>query len=289
MKPVGRFAPSPTGPLHMGSLLTALASYLHVKSREGRWLIRIDDLDPVRTVPGAADAILTTLAQHGLLPDGAPIFQSQNLSRYEKALAQLEKLGLTFGCRCSRKQLAGNQIYPGHCRQLGLAHESHAIRLRVPDRLIRFQDGLKGLRTQNVSQSPGDIVLRRRDGHFAYHLACAVDDGNAEINEVFRGEDLLGETPAQIMLMELLGLKVPRFLHIPVLRNSHGEKLSKQTGALGINHGAPAGNLIYCLGLLGIHLPADAPGWPVSRLIEGGIAGFQLQNIPDQLSRVETQ
>lgn len=279
----GRFAPSPTGPLHLGSLLAALGSYLSVKSQRGEWLIRFDDLDTRRNVPGAIPAILETLHRHGLKPDRPPTFQSARLELYQAALGRLHSLHLTFACRCSRKDLAGHRIYPGSCRDLGFPFEKEAIRLKTPDRSLEFFDRIQGHQTCNTRQDIGDIILWRRDGVFSYHLACAVDDGAGTIGEVVRGADLLVETAAQLVIMELLGLRVPRYAHLPVIRDSRGEKLSKQTHAAPVDNTRPSANLASCLALLGIQLPAGAENWPVPALIEFGVSAFSLAHVPKQL------
>ena len=282
----GRFAPSPTGPLHLGSLLTAVGSFLSARSRGGKWLVRFDDLDSPRNAPGAVGHILQTLQSHGLYPDAPPQFQSRNLASYEAALVCLTEAGHTFGCRCSRKLLDGSTIYPGNCRTLGLAGPDTAVRLRMPALRTEFPDRIQGFQSSDVTRTVGDIILRRRDGCFAYHLACAVDDGSGGISEVVRGADLLTETHAQLVIMKLLRLNVPAYAHLPLLRDPDGHKLSKQSHAPAVDNARPQENLAFCLRLLGLVLPADISGWPVSQLLAFGASAFESQKVPMVLPRL---
>ena len=237
--PTGRFAPSPTGPLHFGSLAAALASWLDARAARGRWLVRIEDLDPPRELPGAADGILRTLERCGLYWDGPVLFQSARKPFYEEAIRQLEKH--CYPCGCTRREIAdsslglasdGAQIYPGTCRD-GLApgRAARALRLRVPDEGISFNDRVQGRVAQRLAREVGDFVLRRADGQFAYQLAVVVDDAAQDVSDVVRGADLLDSTARQIVLQRRLALPTPRYLHIPAAVNAAGEKLSKQTAA----------------------------------------------------------
>lgn len=244
-KYIGRFAPSPTGPLHMGSLVAAMASYLDAKAHEGLWLLRMEDLDFDRNVKGADQNIINSLQRCGMLWDGDITWQSQRQPLYEAALQKLgDKL---YPCACSRKEIAdsrlrlgdtASQIYPGTCRH-GLADgkTARAWRLRVPDQLYRFEDRLAGMQQQNLATEVGDFVLKRADGFWAYQLAVVVDDAAQGITHVVRGADLIDSTARQIYLQELLGLPTPHYLHVPVVTNADGEKLSKQTGALAFDRG----------------------------------------------------
>jgi glutamyl-Q tRNA(Asp) synthetase len=235
----GRFAPSPTGPLHFGSLVAALASWLDARAAHGRWLVRIEDIDAPRTQPGAAQSILETLQALGLHWDGDVLYQGKRLERYAAALSRLQ--GKTYWCGCTRKEIAdsslgvaldGAQIYPGTCRKdLPPGKARRALRLAVPDEEIAFTDRAQGLVTQNLARQVGDFVLLRADGRFAYQLAVAVDDAEQGITDVVRGADLLDSTARQIWLQRLLGFPTPRYLHVPMAVNAAGEKLSKQTGA----------------------------------------------------------
>jgi glutamyl-Q tRNA(Asp) synthetase len=235
---VGRFAPSPTGALHFGSLVAALASWLDARAARGRWLMRIDDLDAPRTQPGAADEILRTLERLGLTWDGPVLVQSRRLARYDAALKKLQ--GRTYGCGCTRREIAdsslglaadGAQIYPGTCRNgIAAGKPARVLRLNVSG-VIAFEDRVQGCVSQNLERDVGDFVLYRADGQFAYQLAVVVDDAEQGVTDVVRGADLLDSTPRQVYLQRLLGLPTPRYLHIPAAVNAAGEKLSKQTGA----------------------------------------------------------
>ena len=235
--PTGRFAPSPSGPLHFGSLLAALASWLDARAAAGRWLVRIEDLDRPRVRSGAADEILKTLERLGLYWDGEVIFQSRRIAVYERALAQLRD---TYLCGCSRREIAdsavslaadGAQVYPGTCRGgLPAGKSARALRVRVGGS-VSFTDRVQGRLEQDLEREVGDFVLRRGDGQFAYQLAVVVDDAAQGITDVVRGADLLESTPRQIYLQRLLGLATPRYLHVPVALDTGGEKLSKHSGA----------------------------------------------------------
>lgn len=249
---IGRFAPSPTGPLHAGSLVAALASYLDARAHHGRWLIRIEDIDEARTVPGSAQEIIDTLADFGMTSDAEILWQSKRKPRYEAAFEKLSSQ--VYPCGCSRKEIAdstvslapdGAAIYPGTCRQ-GLApgRVARAWRVRVPEPgdasdLSHFNDRWQGPGSELLSASSGDFVLRRADGFWAYQLAVVVDDAEQGISDVVRGSDLLGSTARQIYLQQLLHLPTPRYLHVPVVTNAAGEKLSKQTGATALDCSRP--------------------------------------------------
>ena len=236
---VGRFAPSPTGPLHFGSLVAALASWLDARAAGGRWLVRIEDLDAPRAERGAADHILRTLAGIGLAWDGDVIYQSLRASRYDGALHTLD--GSTYWCGCTRREIAdsslglaadGAQIYPGTCRSgIAAGKARRALRLRITGEPVRFTDRVQGLQAQILERDVGDFVLVRADGQHAYQLAVVVDDAEQAVTDVVRGADLLDSTPRQIYLQRRLGYATPRYLHVPAAVNAAGEKLSKQTGA----------------------------------------------------------
>jgi len=235
--PTGRFAPSPSGPLHFGSLVAALASWLDARATGSRWLVRIEDLDQPRVQHGAADEILRALGRLGLYWDGEVIFQSDRTALYEQALARLRN---TYLCGCSRREIAdsavslatdGAQVYPGTCRAgMPAGKTARALRVRVAG-TVSFDDRVQGSVNQDLEREVGDFVLRRADGQFAYQLAVVVDDAAQGVTDVVRGADLLGSTPRQIYLQRLLGLPAPRYLHVPVAVDANGEKLSKQTGA----------------------------------------------------------
>ena len=236
---VGRFAPSPTGPLHFGSLVAAVASYLEARARNGRWLLRIEDIDPPREQPGATQLILEALEAYGFEWDGDVILQSASRPAHDAALETLLARGLAYPCGCSRKDLADaprgplGTIYPGTCRS-GCDSPETAVRLRTSDEPISFTDRLQGKQTQRLESESGDFVIRRRDGLIAYQLAVVVDDAMQGITEIVRGIDIMDSTPRQIWLQQLLGYPTPAYVHIPVITHPDGDKLSKLTGAPGI-------------------------------------------------------
>ncbi len=225
----GRFAPSPTGPLHLGSVVAALASFLDARAAGGTWLVRMEDLDPPREVPGAASDILHTLENLHLFWDETVVYQSRRSDAYAEALDKLAQQNLLYPCHCSRLQLAGQIVYPGTCRKLAMhSSQGAAIRCEVWPQLLAFTDRLQGHYQQQLETDVGDFVLLRKDGWFAYQLAVVVDDGWQAVTDVVRGCDLLDSTPRQIFLQQRLGLPQPRYAHIPVIINQQGQKLGKQ-------------------------------------------------------------
>lgn len=292
----GRFAPSPTGPLHFGSLVTALASFLRARQKNGRWLVRIEDLDPPRQPAGATQRILGSLIAHGLEWDGEPGLQSQRSSHYEQAIEQLRLEGLVYPCDCSRKQIrdAGAKevdhglgpIYPGTCRRSPPAQSnSLALRMRVTDEIIRFDDLLQGPQEQNLSKSSGDFLIRRRDGYYSYALAVTVDDALQGITEIIRGADLLAETPRHIYLTRKLGFDVPSYGHVAIALNSAGQKLSKQNGAKALDDSKPTENLLAALKFLQLPIENEMSTMPVTQITEWAIRHFSL----DALKGIESQ
>jgi len=247
----GRFAPSPTGALHAGSLAAALASWLDARAHDGIWLIRIEDLDPPREVAGAARQILDALAAFGLASDEPTVHQSRRGDLYRPALDRLIDAGLVYGCACSRSDVASAQhrlglpahLYPGTCRAGTGGRAVRALRVRVPDETVGFVDRACGSYAQNLARDVGDFVVRRADHLWAYQLAVVVDDAEQRITDIVRGADLLENTPRQIWLQRMLRLPTPRYLHVPVVTNAHGEKLSKQTGAVALDTGRPLAEL----------------------------------------------
>ena len=224
----GRFAPSPTGPLHYGSLLAALASYLNVRSRNGIWLVRIEDLDPPREIPGAASEILHTLERYGLHWDQDVVYQSARLNLYEQALAELQEKALVYPCSCSRKDILerGESIYSGHCRNGHNTEKKHqALRIRVPEQTLYWHDMIQGPQSASLFQANGDFVVRRSDGLHAYHLAVVVDDAAQNVTESIRGADLLPLTSAQLYLQQALAIEPPQYGHIPLAVNSERRKI----------------------------------------------------------------
>lgn len=236
----GRFAPSPTGLLHIGSLLTAVASYADARSNGGKWLVRMEDLDPPREMPGAASHILHTLEAFGFEWDGEVAYQSHRYALYEETLCRLQTAGLVYPCHCSRKDWqagarrgADGFVYNGRCRHPGQRPapqgKQPAWRIRVPDRVIGFSDGIVGGYAQNLAGDIGDFVLLRADGYWAYQLAVVADDAEQGITHIVRGQDLLVSTPRQIYLQQCLGVPTPQYAHLPLLINTQGQKWSKQT------------------------------------------------------------
>ena len=276
----GRFAPSPTGPLHLGSLLAATASYLDARAHHEPWLLRIDDLDVHRNVAGAADEIQAALDSHGLHWDGSVIRQSERVERYHDALQSLVRQELIFYCRCSRRQLKNRPVYPGICRTQTAPTTDSAIRIQVNSALIEFQDLIQGHQREPLASSIGDFVIRRRDGLIAYQLATAVDDGEARIDSVVRGADLLDNTARQIYLMQLLALTPPSYAHIPMLIHPDGSKLSKQTFAEPINALKASANLVRTFSWLGLAPPADSHRWPCAELVSWGVEHWDIVNVP---------
>jgi glutamyl-Q tRNA(Asp) synthetase len=257
----GRFAPSPTGPLHFGSLVAALASFLDAQAHGGSWLVRMEDVDTARNLPGAADDILRTLEAFGFAWDGAVLWQTTREEAYTEALERLKQAGLAYGCACSRKEIAdssslpaldGGLVYPGICRA-GMAdgRAARAWRLRVDDQETVFEDRLQGRIAQVLERDVGDFVLRRADGLFAYQLAVTVDDHFQGISDIVRGADLLASTPRQIWLQRCLGYATPNYAHLPVVGNAAGEKLSKQTLAPALDTARAAELLVAALRFLG--------------------------------------
>jgi glutamyl-Q tRNA(Asp) synthetase len=276
----GRFAPSPSGPLHFGSLATALASFLQARRHGGRWLVRMEDLDTPRNLPGADATILRQLDAFGLSPDSAVLNQSTRLRAYSDALAHLADRHLTFGCGCSRQDI-GEGIYPGTCRGgLPPGRRARAVRVRVTDETIVFHDAVQGEFRQNLAREVGDFVVRRADNIVAYHLAVVVDDAWQGVSEIVRGADLLDSTPRQIFLQRLLGLPTPRYAHLPIAINEQGQKLSKQNGARAIAATRPAVMLRACLEFLGQQPEPQLRGATPSEVLDWGVAHWSLSRVP---------
>ncbi len=291
---VGRFAPSPTGPLHIGSLVTAVGSYCLARQAGGRWLLRIEDLDRPRVVPGADAVILSTLDGFGLHWDGEVLYQSRRSARYEEALETLRRRGLVFDCACSRKEVlasaphAGEEgpVYPGTCRH-GLAEgrRPRALRVRVPEEMVCFSDGVFGPVQQCLASAVGDFVLRRADGLFAYQLAVVVDDADSGVTQVVRGTDLLGSTARQVYLHSCLGTSVPQYVHLPLALSAAGEKISKRHGGLACP--APsqaAATLCRVFDFLGQQPAAELRDGTVEEILAWGVANFSCERVPRQAS-----
>lgn len=271
----GRFAPSPTGPLHFGSLVAAVGSYLHARCRGAQWLVRIEDLDPPREVPGAADEILRALEAHCLEWDENILYQSERHQRYEEILQDLIARRLAYPCVCTRREIADSAlqgidgpVYPGTCRNgLPAGRTPRAWRVRVPDGTITFVDEHLGTIAQDVAREVGDFVLKRADGLYAYQLAVVVDDADQGITHIVRGADLLDSTARQISLQRLLAFPTPTYLHLPVVVDEAGDKLSKQTRAAPIDCDRPSGNLCDALRFLGQEPPKGLAGEPPGTVI----------------------
>lgn len=273
----GRFAPSPTGPLHFGSLVAAVASYLQARSRKGRWLLRIEDIDPPREQAGATERILRALERYGFEWDGDVLYQSASRQRHLGAIDELRDRGLAYACGCSRRDLADaaqgplGTIYPGTCRS-GCDADEVAIRVLTDDDPISFADGLQGRQSMRLASESGDFIILRRDGLVAYHLAVTVDDADQGVTEIVRGIDLIDSTPRHIHLQRLLGLPTPRYLHIPVVENGLGQKLSKLTGAAEIPLDEPRPVLLRALEALGQPVPASLAGCSLAELWRHAVA-----------------
>jgi glutamyl-Q tRNA(Asp) synthetase len=256
----GRFAPTPSGPLHFGSLVAAMGSFLDARTQGGEWLLRMEDVDPPRVAPGAADAILRTLEAYGFEWDGAVMWQSRRGEAYQAALDDLVKAGRVYGCTCTRKSLATGArwgvdgvVYPGTCRGCP-SSPATALRLSVPDARVVFPDALLGRVACDMARECGDFVLKRADGIFAYQLAVVVDDAEQGITHVVRGADLLASTPRQIVLQTSLGYPTPVYKHLPVVLDERGLKLSKQTLAAPLDDANPLSALVRAANFLGMDL-----------------------------------
>lgn len=274
----GRFAPSPTGPLHFGSLVTAVASYLEARSQKGQWLIRIEDLDPLREPPEATGQILRSLEQHGLIPDDEIRFQSARHEAYQAAIDTLTSVGKAYRCTCSRKQLLNNGgRHPDHCRdkEFTKTDSPFAVRFALEDETSRWTDLLLGPQTQEVQSELDDPVILRKEGFYAYQLAVVVDDIDQGITDVVRGSDLLDMTAQQQQIYRALGAEPPHWLHIPVILNEDGQKLSKQTHAPALVDANAPENLFEALKALGQNPPADLARQPVERILDWGSTNWR--------------
>lgn len=292
----GRFAPSPTGVLHAGSLVAALASWLDARAHGGVWLVRLEDVDTPRCVPGASAEILRQLACVGLVPDEVPWRQSQRGAAYAIALQRLMHAGRAYGCACTRREIDlalaaagitherhGERVYPGTCRpeRGGLRGRSpRAWRLHTgmpgaPDAVITWTDRRLGRQQQDVARDVGDVVLQRADGLWAYQLAVVVDDAAQGISHIVRGEDLADNTPRQIALQRALGLPTPTYLHTPLVRAADGQKLSKQNGAAPVDLTDPAATLHRAAGALGLALPAPGPAAPAAEVLSAALNAWR--------------
>ncbi|MGH1370654.1 MAG: tRNA glutamyl-Q(34) synthetase GluQRS [Cellvibrionaceae bacterium] len=279
---IGRFAPSPTGELHQGSLLTAVASYLDARQVQGQWLVRMEDLDPPREQAGAADSILRALETHGLHWDQKVIYQSQRQNAYNERLAELKAKQLCYPCDCNRQRLKNLPAYDGHCRH-HVPQRSQPVATRVklkPGSEIRFEDVFQGHQTQHLNREVGDFVIHRKDGLFAYQLAVTVDDIDQGITQVIRGIDLMSSTARQLYLFEQFGAPQPSYGHLPVIVNSQGQKLSKQTFAEPLSNAQASDNLWLALARLGLAPPPNLQKEDCETQLNWGVINWQRSKVP---------
>ena len=284
MYPIGRFAPSPTGDLHFGSLVSAIASYLQAKSAGGQWLVRVEDIDPPREVAGSAGRILEDLQRFGMQPDQPVLYQSDRSAAYELAITELLDQGHAYWCGCSRSELPASGVYPGTCSDgIPSGKSPRSVRLRVSDALLGFTDLVQGRIEENLRKEVGDFVIRRADGLVAYQLAVVVDDAFQGVTEVMRGADLLDSTTRQIHLQNCLGLTTPVYAHHPLAVGSDGRKLSKRLGSDPIAASSPSPALEMALRFLG----QPCPGGLSDRELWGWAMGnWKLSRIPRLLNVV---
>jgi glutamyl-Q tRNA(Asp) synthetase len=281
MMPTGRFAPSPTGPLHLGSLVAAVGSWLFARREAGTWLVRMEDLDTPRVIAGSADEILRALERYGLTWDGDVVYQSQRIALYDHALNALRAKNLVYDCGCSRAELSraasapvGREpIYPGTCRGgLPAGRVARAVRFRTSHEVIRFDDAIRGSIEEDVANETGDFVIRRADGAYAYQLAVVVDDAAQDVTQVVRGADLLTSTARQIALQSALGLPTPSYAHLPLVVNADGSKLGKRDGALplpSLDEKRVSETLAFALRFLGIEVAIDTPSRMLAEALPG--------------------
>lgn len=276
----GRFAPSPSGPLHFGSLLAAVASWVDARAAGGRWLVRIEDIDPPREMPGADRLILDTLDRHGLHWDGAVLYQSTRGDRYRAVLADLQTRGLAYRCACSRARLAAlHHVYDGHCRRHPPPPEVPcAIRLQLPQRVVAFDDRIRGPQQQALADG-GDCIIHRKDGLFAYQLAVVVDDIDQGITDIVRGSDILESTGRQLYLTGLLGGRPARHAHIPLALGPDGQKLSKQNRAPALDNRQAPANLCRALAALGQAPPATLAHEGSATILEWAVTHWDIQAV----------
>ena len=287
---VGRFAPTPSGHLHFGSLVAALASYLDARAVGGRWLLRMEDLDPPREMPGAQAAILDALERYGFEWDGELVRQSERHDAYAHVLDRLFSQGLAYACTCSRKQLEGyNGVYPGLCRNAGHSMENAAIRLRVPELEYAVQDRVQGEFRQHLGRDVGDFVIRRRDGLYAYQLAVVLDDAAQGVTDIVRGADLLDSTPRQLYLQELLGLPEPRYLHVPLIVQPDGHKLGKSYRSPPLTPDQASPLLLRALRALGQNPDEGLSNAPPREILDWAITHWNPALIPRTLTLAEAQ
>ena len=279
---IGRFAPSPTGHLHFGSLIAALGSFLDARANQGQWLVRIEDLDPPREMPGAGEHILQQLDEHGLHSDHPPLWQSHRLDIYQHYLQQLEHQNLVYGCDCPRRRIRElGGVYDGHCRNSKPLADSWAVRMRV-EQDSQWLDMIQGAQCFQPVQLGGDFIVKRRDGLISYQLAVAVDDALQGITRVIRGADLLDSTARQKLVLRNLGFPEPQYGHLPMAMNADGQKLSKQTHARPLKARSAAANLIAALQVMGQQPPRHLSRNSVPEILQWGIAHWNLNQVPQK-------
>ena len=286
---IGRFAPSPTGLLHLGSLIGALASYLDARAAQGLWLLRMENLDPPREMQGAAQAILGSLLAHGLQWDGQVLWQSQRLKAYTLTVDHLLQQGQAYYCTCSRADLkVTNGIHAGRCRECSQQpSQAFAIRVQLPNTVLKFTDAIQGPCHQHLQQTVGDTIVQRKDTFYAYQLAVVVDDAYQNITHVVRGSDLLDSSPRQIALQKLLGLPTPHYAHVPVITNQQGQKLSKQTFAKALCERDATTNLLKALAFLQQTLPPMHLSKNTQSILAWAIDHWVMAQIPHKMSITE--
>lgn len=276
----GRFAPTPSGPLHFGSVIAALGSYLQAKSKQGKWLVRIDDVDIGRSIAGADKIILQQLEQLGLFWDEEVVYQSKRSNHYQAALEKLESINSTFACYCTRKEIA-NRVYPGTCRKsIKSGRTRYSIRIKTNNSPIEIKDLLQGQYSQQLQSETGDFIIKRADGYFAYHLATVIDDAEQNITEVVRGLDLLDSTLRQVYLQKQLGLPTPRYLHLPVAIDSSGKKISKSDNAQAITAKNNISTLFNALTFLGFSPLKQLMQTDVESILNWGVANWNITQLP---------
>ncbi|SGY93222.1 Glutamyl-Q tRNA(Asp) synthetase [Moritella viscosa] len=287
---VGRFAPSPSGPLHFGSLIAAVGSYLQAKSNQGTWLVRIEDLDPPREVSGASANILATLDAFGLHWDGDVIYQSQRSSAYQEAIAQLSQQSLTYYCHCTRKQIQAQGVfYQGQCKHKQLAANNAALRVTTTVPVYHFMDELHGKIEIEKALAAEDFIIHRKDGLFAYNLAVVVDDIYQGITQVVRGADLIEPTGRQLYLFEQFSQPAPSYLHLPLVSNADGSKLSKQNHAPGLDISQAKALLIDAFRFLALPVCNELQDLSIPHLLQWGTEHWSVKNLPRQKSIVLSQ
>jgi len=283
---IGRFAPSPSGPLHFGSLIAALGSYFQARAQQGQWLVRIEDLDPPREVAGAATLILKTLEAYQLHWDGEVVYQSQRHELYQAQIDQWLLSGQAYYCQCTRKQIkAAGGYYPGTCRNLSLAnHDNCAIRLRMDHPVNQFNDDKHGQIAIPEQLADEDFIIKRRDGLFAYNLAVVLDDIEQGITQVVRGADLIEPTGRQISLYKTMNLSPINYLHLPLAMDGNGNKLSKQNHATGIDLASPNAELMSAMIFLGFDLPKDFHDLTVEQMVNWGVVNWHISQLPSEIN-----